>query len=87
MGPIVKYYRLVAILVGGALVLVVTALNTPRDYILIPVGALVLWFSIIIFLLSDIRCRCGWRLEDGMPWAKGLPNRECPACGRDLVKP
>jgi hypothetical protein len=32
MGPVVKYYRLVAILAGGAIVLVVTALNTPHSY-------------------------------------------------------
>jgi hypothetical protein len=87
MGPIVKYYRLVALLLGGAIVLVVAALNTPRSYLLIPIGALVFWFAVIMFRLSDIRCRCGWRIEDGMPWVKGWPDRQCPACGRDLAKP
>ena len=87
MGPIVKYYRLVAILSIGAVILVVAALNTPRSYVLIPIGVLVLWFSVIMLLLSDIRCRCGWRIEDGMPWVKGRPDRQCPSCGRDLAEP
>ena len=87
MGPIARYLRLVVILVVGAIVLVVTAINTPQSYILIPLGALALWFSMIMFLLADIRCSCGWRIEDGMPWIGGRPNRECPSCGRDLSKP
>jgi hypothetical protein len=86
MGPIVKYFRLVAVLLGGAIVLIVAALNTPRSYVLIPIAALIFWFAIIIFMLSDIRCVCGWRIEDGMSWAKGWPKRQCPACGRDLAE-
>lgn len=85
MGPIVKYYRLVGILAGGGIVLLVAAVNTPRSYILIPVGALVFWFAAITFLLSDIRCRCGWRIEQGMSLVER--TRQCPSCGRNLAEP
>ena len=87
MGPITKYYRLMAAQWAGAVVLVVATLATPDSYILIPIAVLVLWFGIITLKLSDICCRCGWRLDNAMSWVKGWPKRECPACGRDLTKP
>jgi hypothetical protein len=87
MGPLDKYYWLLATLCGGSVILVVAVLVTPESYVLIPTSLLVLWFGMLTLKLSDIRCRCGWRLDLSMSWLRGWPKPECPACGRDLRQP
>lgn len=87
MGPLTRYYWILAALVSGGFFWLVVIFATPSDYISIPILLLILWFGVLTLKLSDVSCQCGLRLDLSMSWLRGWPKPECPGCGRDLREP